>query len=84
MEHHKISKLLNNSTVSNFMTKKWIKVNDLFNREYCVNKSKRFKTPMLRSHFCDSSDVYIVEKGAINIKTGVNDDMPIYVMHSKN
>ena len=29
MEHYKISNLLNNSTVSKFMTKKWIKVNDL-------------------------------------------------------
>ena len=29
MEHHKISKLLNNSTASKFVTKKWVKVNDL-------------------------------------------------------
>ena len=29
MEHHKISKLLNDSTVLKFVTKKWIKVNDL-------------------------------------------------------
>ena len=29
MEHYKISKLLNDSTVSKFMTKKWIEVNNL-------------------------------------------------------
>ena len=29
MEHYKIFKLLNNSTVSNFVTKQWIQVNDL-------------------------------------------------------
>ena len=29
MEHYKISKLLNNSTESKFVTRKWIEVNDL-------------------------------------------------------
>ena len=29
MEHHKISKILNDSTVSKFVTKKWVKVNNL-------------------------------------------------------
>ena len=29
MEHPKISKLLNDSTVSKFVTRKWIEVNDL-------------------------------------------------------
>ena len=28
MERHKISKLLNDSTVSNFVTRKWIKLTD--------------------------------------------------------
>ena len=49
MEHHKISKLLNDPTVSKFVTKKWIKVNDLSSRQYSVNKNVRFKTSMLRS-----------------------------------
>ena len=31
MEQCKISKLLNNSTLPNFMTRKWIEVNDLWN-----------------------------------------------------
>ena len=29
MEHHQISKLLNDSTASKFQTRKWIEVNDL-------------------------------------------------------
>ena len=37
MEQHKISKLLNNSTLSKFMTRKWIEVNNLWNGQYSVN-----------------------------------------------
>ena len=40
MEHYKISKLLNDSTVSKFVTKKWIEVNDLSSGQYYVNKNK--------------------------------------------
>ena len=29
MKHYKISELLNNSTVSKFVTRKWFEVNDL-------------------------------------------------------
>ena len=29
MKHYKISKLLNDSTVSKFVTKKWTKVNEI-------------------------------------------------------
>ena len=47
MEHYKISKLLNNSTMSKFVTKKWIEVNDLSSGQYSVNKNITFKTSML-------------------------------------
>ena len=47
MEHNKISKLLNNSTVSKFVTKKWDEVNDLSSGQYFPNKIIRFKTSML-------------------------------------
>ena len=60
MEQHKISKLLNNSTVSKFVTRKWIEVNDLSGGQYSVNKNIRFKAPMLRSDCCDYSDAYIL------------------------
>ena len=43
MDHHKISKLLNDSTVSKFVTRKWIEVNDLSSGQYSVNKNVRFK-----------------------------------------
>ena len=56
MEHHKISKLINKSTVSKFLTKKWIEGLDLSRGQYSVNKNIRFKTSMLRSDLCDYSD----------------------------
>ena len=67
MEHHKISKLLNNSTVSKFVTRKWIEVNDLSNGQYSVNRNIRSKTPMLKSGWFDYSDADIVIKGKINL-----------------
>ena len=56
MQHYKISKLLNNSTVPKFVTKKWIEVNDISSGQYSVNKNVRFQTKMLRSDLCDYSD----------------------------
>ena len=49
MEQYEISKLLKDSTVSSFPTKKWIEVNDLSSSQYSVNKNIRFKISMLRS-----------------------------------
>ena len=66
MEPYKISKLLNDSTVLQFPTKKQIEVNDLTSGQYSVNKNIRFKTSMLRSDFCDYSDAYIVVKETID------------------
>ena len=67
MEPCKICKLLNDSTVSKFVTKKWVKLNDLSSGQYLVNKNIRFKTSMLRSDLCDYSDKYIVVKGTIDL-----------------
>ena len=55
------------STVSEFVTKKWVKVNDLSGGQYSVDKSIRFKTSILRSDLCDYCDAYIVVKGIINV-----------------
>ena len=41
MEHHKIPNLLNDSTVLKFVTRKWIKLSDLSNGQYSVNKNVR-------------------------------------------
>ena len=68
MEHHQTSKLLNDSTVSTFVRRKLIKMNDLSGSQYFFNKNKRFKTPVLRSDLCDYSDAYIVVKDSITVE----------------
>ena len=65
MEYYKISKLLNDSTVSKFVTKKWIEVNDLSTSRYSVNRNIRFQISMLRSYLCDT---YIVVKGTVTVE----------------
>ena len=49
MEHYKISKPLNDSTVSKFAPKKCGKVNDLSSGQYSASKYIRFMALMLRS-----------------------------------
>ena len=44
MEHNKISKLLSDSFVSKFVTRKWIEVNDSSISTYSVNKNIKFET----------------------------------------
>ena len=65
MEYHKISKLLNDSTVLTFVTRKQIKANNSSSDQYYSNKNKRFKPPMLRPDLCDYSDAYVVVKVSI-------------------
>ena len=66
MEYYKTFKLLNDSTVSKFVTKTWVKVNDFSSSQYSVNKNIRFKTSILRSNLCDYCDAYIVVKRIIS------------------
>ena len=47
MEHHNISKLLNDSTVSKSVTRKWIELNDLTSSQSSANKNIRFKNSKL-------------------------------------
>ena len=68
MEHHNISKLLNDSTVSKSVTRKWIEVNDLTSSQYSANKNIRFKNSILGSDLYDQNDAFIIEKGAIAIE----------------
>ena len=67
MDHYKKSKLLNNSNVLKFVTKKWIEVNYFSGSQYSVNKNIRSKIPILRSDLCDYSDTYIVVKRTIDL-----------------
>ena len=71
MEHHKTSKLLNDSAVSKLVTIKWIEINNLSGGQFSVKRNVRFKTSILRSDLCDYSDAYIVVKGRISV-TGDN------------
>ena len=48
MEHYKIFKLLNDPTVSKFVTRKSVDVNDLSRDQYSSSKNIRFKTSMLK------------------------------------
>ena len=59
---------LNDSSVSNFVTKKWIEGNDMSSGQYSVNENIRFKTSTLISDLCAYSDAYIVIKGRITVK----------------
>ena len=44
LEHYKISKLLNDSTVTKFVAKKWVKVNDLSSPGQCsVKKNSKLQ-----------------------------------------
>ena len=69
-----------------FITKKWVEVHDQSgdaNDRYKPNKPIRFKTSVLRSHFCDFSDAYIVVKGKITV-TDPNSDTYDKKLASKN
>ena len=81
MEYDKINNLLGSprDNLSKFVTKKFLKVNDLSgNRANRYNDKKqiRFKTPMLRSDLCSYSDAYISVKGTIIVTApeGVNNN----------
>ena len=72
MEYYKTSKLLDDSSVSKSVKRKWIGVNDLSGGKYSVNKNRRFKAPVLRSDLCDYSDAYIVVKERISVASAEN------------
>ena len=69
MEHYQIYELSNDSTESNFVTKKLIEVNHLSGAQYSDNNNIRFKTRMLRSYLCGDSDEYIIMKRTIDLFT---------------
>ena len=74
MKHQKITNLLDTTLdeVSRFITKKRVEVHDQSggaDDRYKPNKQKRFKISMIRSDLCDYSDVYIVVKGDLILRT---------------
>ena len=75
MEHYNISKLLNDSTVTNLLQNKWVEVNNLSIAQRSVNKNIRFRASVLRSDLYDYSDAYIVVKVAIDfLAAGANEN----------
>ena len=68
MVHHKTFKLLSDSTLLKFVTRKWFEGNNLSGSQFSVDKKIKFKTPILRSDLCDYSDTYVVVKGRITIE----------------
>ena len=79
MEYDKSNNLLlsednESEKLSKFFTREYVRVNGLSNT-YNENKSIIFKTPILRSNFCDYSDAYILVKGTITVMApGVNNN----------
>ena len=53
--------------LSKFITKNWVKINEESRGIYNVNTQIKFKTTILKSSLCDSSDAYILVKGTITI-----------------
>ena len=66
MEHYKRSKLLNNSTASKFLTKKWIDLNDLSSGKYSINKNG-WKVENLNVKI-GYTDAYLIINGTITVE----------------
>ena len=68
MEYDKINNLLGSESeqLSKFVTREYVKINS-FSNTHNENKSIRFKTPVLRSDLCDSTDAYILVNGTITV-----------------
>ena len=71
MEFQKIVNFLGTTSddkyLPRFVTKKWVEVYDRSEKDYCINKEIRIKTPMLKSDLCDFSERSIVVKGEMTV-----------------
>ena len=67
MESLKLFKLFNSLTVKKFATRKQTEVNDLSNGNYSLNNNIKFKTPLLRSNFCDYNNAFAVVESRITL-----------------
>ena len=54
-----MSKSVNDSSASKFVTRKWIEVNDLLGGQNSTNKNIKFITLVRRSDLCDYSVMHI-------------------------
>lgn len=62
MDYQKITRYLDNITdqQSKFRTNNWVLVNDDASGTSNVGSEIKFKITMLKSHFCDYSDIYML------------------------
>ena len=69
MEYQKIINLLDGTPyqLTNFRTKRWVKINDQSGGMYNVNSQIKFKTSIFRSSLCDYSDAYILVTTTITV-----------------
>ena len=75
MKNYKISKLLKDSAVSKFVTRKWIEVNDLLGSRYSVNKIfRKVIYTYAETDLCEYNDVFIVVKWRIDLEVSGNNN----------
>ena len=69
MKYKKIRNLLDNTTNQppKFKTKHWVEINDKSRGMYNKDIQIRFKNIMLKSSFCDYSDVHILAKEIMTV-----------------
>ena len=65
MEHQKKMNLLNETSDSRFVTKKWSIVSVQTNTNYDAGNEIFYNTEVLKSNLCDNIDAYILARGDI-------------------
>ena len=65
MEHHQILNLLNESSNSKFVKRKWDIVNEQSNSSYDVGNEILYNTEVLKPSLCDYNDTYTIARGDI-------------------
>ena len=78
MEYQKLINLLDNASnqPSKFRTKNWVGINDDASGTYSTNSQIKFKTSMLKSSLCGSSDAYILVKRTIRVPNTAGAGLP--------
>ena len=67
MKHQKILNLLNETSDSKFVTRKWNIFNDQSSANYDVGNKIIYNAKVLRSNLCNCNDTYIFVRGDITI-----------------
>ena len=67
MQHQKVLNLINETSDSKFVTRKWNNVNDQSNSNYYVRNKIIYNTEVLKSNLCDYNDADILVRGDITI-----------------